>query len=1141
MQRPSLLSLMQSGNLDVMAVSWHATDEAPITNSSDSDEQDECDYDSKKKPYVPRQFVVKMFGVMKDGVSASVTITDFLPYFYVRVEKGWGVTGGRRLCTWLSSERGNGWQVATARLVDRKDYVGFRNGDPAQFVQVKFTQQFAMRQLSKKLIEGSDVDLRSLGIPHRGSLNLYESNIDPLLRLMHHRKLSPAGWIRLPAGQWSVNEYGLTSTCQVDVQCSYKCLESLNIDEIAPLMIMSFDIECGSSHGDFPQAKKGFNKLAMELAQTYQHSGLCSKMQDEQSQVMLSCLRKAFGLDHSNSHACNYVSNVFTKQEGLPYQQRLHQVLPDVVKAVLQETRVTAKTEKSVIERVTNVLNSFFPAPRDRGLGLNRVWGSAVPDPSGALHGDPVIQIGVAIHINGDKSCCQRHVMTLGSCDAIEGTVVHEFETESALMLAFTSLVQSADPDVLIGYNQFGFDFAYLNGRSEELGISSSFGKLGRVKDATCGFKKQTLSSSALGDNEYRYFDITGRCQIDIMKVVSRDHKLDSFKLDAVAEHFMGMHKNDISPNDIFRLQLGSSSDRRTIAEYCVQDCALCNHLLMKLEILANNIAMANVCSVPLSFIFLRGQGIKVQSLVARRCLEEGFVIPHIKYNEDRSGSDGQEEGYEGAIVLEPETGLYLTEPVSVLDFASLYPSSMISGNLSHDSFVMDEKYAHLPGIEYEEVRYDVRDDKGEKIREEVCRFAKSKVGILPMILQDMLSARKTTRAKIKALTKEHGNGVDHTFMLAVLDGQQLAFKVTANSLYGQTGARTSPLFLKQIAACTTAIGRAMIMKAKAFLEIEHGARIIYGDTDSVFAVFPNKDAITGEVLKGQAALQASIAEGVRASASFRSHLPAPHDLEYEKTFFPFFLLSKKRYVGKKFEMNHEKSEVSSMGLVTKRRDNAPIVKTIYGGIIDILLEKQDVPEAERFLKRKLTQLVSGDLPMEELVVSKALKGFYKAPDSIAHYVLARRMGDRDPGSKPQVNDRIPYVYIVAPLKLLQGDRIEDPKYAKQQGIPVDTTHYVTNQVMKPVLQLMSLALEKLTGYNDDRSIKRGLQEVIDHGGNVVNYRENAVKKLLFDPILALKDVRELEKKRARIGASRDNVKNGQTELTKFFSFVDKK
>ena len=84
--------------------------------------------------------------------------------------------------------------------------------------------------------------------------------------------------------------------------------------------------------------------------------------------------------------------------------------------------------------------------------------------------------------------------------------------------------------------------------------------------------------------------------------------------------------------------------------------------------------------------------------------------------------------------------------------------------------------------------------------------------------------------------------------------------------------------------------------------------------------------------------------------------LKGPHDLEYEKTFMPFCLLSKKRYVGMLYEKDPNKCKRKEMGIVLKRRDNAPIVKDIYGGIIDILMKKQNIPDAVQFLRNCLVE-----------------------------------------------------------------------------------------------------------------------------------------------------------------------------------------
>ncbi|PNG99030.1 DNA polymerase, partial [Tetrabaena socialis] len=280
---------------------------------------------------------------------------------------------------------------------------------------------------------------------------------------------------------------------------------------------------------------------------------------------------------------------------------------------------------------------------------------------------------------------------------------------------------------------------------------------------------------------------------------------------------------------------------------------------------MANNIGMANVCTVPLSYIFMRGQGVKIFSLVAKQCKLDNFVVPTAA----RFSADVEDDGYEGAIVLEPQAGIYL-EPVSVLDYASLYPSSMISENLSHDSIVMDPQYGSVPGVTYVDIAYDIYEGTGSskvKVNTRTCRFAQGADGgkaVIPRILQDLIAQRKATRKMADHKRVTFGGGrivvgplsgsritdaatgevldvttADATsiedaytdFHKAVLDGLQAAYKVTANSLYGALGARSNPLYLKDLAACTTATGRSLILQAKAFVQKEFGARVIYGDS----------------------------------------------------------------------------------------------------------------------------------------------------------------------------------------------------------------------------------------------------------------------------------------------------------------------
>ena len=197
---------------------------------------------------------------------------------------------------------------------------------------------------------------------------------------------------------------------------------------------------------------------------------------------------------------------------------------------------------------------------------------------------------------------------------------------------------------------------------------------------------------------------------------------------------------------------------------------------------------------------------------------------------------------------------------------------------------------------------------------------------------------------------------------------------------------------------------------------------IIVHNTDSVFFTF-NLQTPEGQPIRGKKALEITIELAKEAGHLASSFLKKPHDLEYEKTFMPFCLLSKKRYVGMLYENDPDKCKRKEMGIVLKRRDNAPIVKDIYGGIIDILMKEKDIKKAMEFLQTCLRNIVQENYSMDKLVITKSLRSGYKNPKQIAHKVLADRITSRDPGNKPSSGDRIPFVYIHSPnKKALQGE-----------------------------------------------------------------------------------------------------------------------
>ena len=125
-------------------------------------------------------------------------------------------------------------------------------------------------------------------------------------------------------------------------------------------------------------------------------------------------------------------------------------------------------------------------------------------------------------------------------------------------------------------------------------------------------------------------------------------------------------------------------------------------------------------------------------------------------------------------------------------------------------------------------------------------------------------------------------------------------------------------------------------------------------------------------------------------------------------------------------------------------------------------------------------------------------------------------MKKRDPGSAPQSNDRVPYVYIQVKedkgIKLLQGDKIEDPKYIRENNLTPDYGHYITNQIMKPCLQLYSMILEGLDGYkhkNDKNYWKKLEKSLMEEkkdqkkvDDKIKQLREKEAQELLFNKYL---------------------------------------
>ena len=1153
----------------------------------------EWDHFNKENEDGEKEFIVRLFGRTEDEKTIYCETTSFRPYFYIKLETGWNKKHAYEIIEQIKyrvKKRDetllDGFIKFT--IIEKHDFYGFTDFRRFNFMRLEFSNYdtfTAFTYAIKKKFRIYSISRKPF------KLKVYESNIIPYIRMMHMLNVRSVGWVEVEnyinldqdINKNKIDEEDRPTYSDINIRAKWTDLKNNDDIKNQKFTILSYDIECKSIDGSFPNPERD---------------------------------------------------------------------------------------------------------------------------------GDKIIQIGVTVSRYGESECYYKHIITLGSCSPINDIIVESYETEEEVLLAFSKLIRKINPDFITGYNIFGFDYNYINERVKKLNILNKFARLSRIRNEISQFVLKDLSSSALGENKLKYYEMTGRVNFDLMKVIQRDYKLPSYKLDEVASFFIreavldikvennttriltkntaglkldqyikigyndGMTENkhmdgkkfkvielgkdyiivnsivetedilnrgykifwcqakdDIGPNEIFKLQDGNSDDRAIIAKYCIQDCALCNLLIAKLQILTNNIGMAIVCNVPLSFLFLRGQGVKIFSLVAKKCRERDHLIPVLKhkpkkdtqltqdilitaketeiienyiqnknnYYEDDEDEDEDNLGYEGATVIDPIKGVHY-EPIPVLDFSSLYPNAMRLRNLSHEMYVNDENYNNMNGYIYHTITYRNSDNTYS-----TCKFAEKKdgsKGIIPDILTELLNARKKYKKQMEQLKENKGD----PFMIAILDGLQLAYKVTANSLYGQTGAPTSPIYMKQIAASTTATGREMLQFSKYFIENIFGRlamkaindknafledirevytyfpdeieidetnkvhisseikkkipdnkfirkeielhiktydqlkkeynneleelnirseedleritkeylkdykksyrklrkysdnfrsdifdivdnngfenreemfdrfyntinRIlenksitpegIYGDTDSIFYCPHIRDTTTNEIIKDKTSVVISIKLGIWSSILISTLLPSPMAQEYEKVMYPFIILTKKRYVGNLYEKDPNKFYQKSMGIVLKRRDNAPVVKIVCGNIIDQILNKRSSEGAVNITRQLLHKIITGKMPLDKFIITKTLKFSYKDRTRIVHAVLADRMGVRDPGNKPESNDRIPYVYFEIDYEPeLQGDRIEHPDYLVKNNLKLDYLFYITNQIMKPCMQFLELIVE---------------------------------------------------------------------------------
>jgi DNA polymerase delta subunit 1 len=543
-----------------------------------------------------------------------------------------------------------------------------------------------------------------------------------------------------------------------------------------------------------------------------------------------------------------------------------------------------------------------------------------------------------------------------------------------------------------------------------------------------------------------------------------------------VSADVLGDMKEDMVHQELEPSQLAEDDERKRIAVYCLKDANLPVRLINKKLYVFRYVEMARITGVPFDYLLERGQQIKVVSQILRHVYHQTFVAPSL--HPDLSGEG--DVAYEGATVIEPLRGFYKDVPIATLDFSSLYPSIMMACNLCYSTYVAGGvKEAQRRGLKGP-LKFGERgmgfaqpgdDYIISPFNNEVFVCQHIRKGVLPTILEDLIKARKSAQADMNK-----ANADLDAFMAAVFDGRQAAIKVSANSVYGFTGAKVGKLYLLAISATVTAFGRLGLLKVKEMIAEKYpGSRIIYGDTDSVMIEFNNapqhvKDAI-GKLWHDpenkpafEVAMQWYLDTGVEGAAFASQIFPPPMKLAFEKVYFPYLLINKKRYAGLLWEKATEYKKLDTKGVESGRRDNCGFLRELMKGIFKEIFVNADVEKACQMTQNSVEQLWANDVDLSKLIISKKLScdpyipiGFPGAYGSKQiHVTVANKMRDRDPSTAPVMGDRVPYVVTKGQKWQKVSELGEEPLHVLKSGMSIDPEYYVEKQLKTPLWRILA-------------------------------------------------------------------------------------
>ena len=556
-----------------------------------------------------------------------------------------------------------------------------------------------------------------------------------------------------------------------------------------------------------------------------------------------------------------------------------------------------------------------------------------MPDPG--LIADEVYMVSMTLF---DQNTSSQFLLTTYHVKPIKNVTIQQYKNEDQLIIGFFEMIGQLSPDIITGYNIFGFDDDYMISRLKLKMLDlPSVGKLKHkpIEIVRTGWKNEGKI------NQIKYIKYGGILPLDLLMIIKREYHLELYNLDFVSEYFLKQRKDKVSAVDMFRIYQNRTLDQMTtVAEYCLKDSSLVVDLFKKLDVWISAVEFSNVSSVSIFEYYFRGQQIRAVSKVYQISRKYDYFI-----NERNTES----EEYEGGYVRDPIRGLH--DLVMTVDFSSLYPSIIQAYNIDYTTLLRPGDTRFAPNQYYTIDQY---------------RFVKQdvRIGILPRIEDQLVSERRLIKEKRK-------NFAEDTLEYNILDKRQIAVKTIANSVYGFLGVQKGGMLpLIEGAKSITYMGRYLIDKVNRYLETELGAKIIYGDTDSTMIT-----------LAGLTNSKDLYKTGMRLADEITRYLndsdPELADwgrgrikMEYEKG-SRMIAMKKKQYImalyNKDGVLNVSEEHLLYRGLLT-RRDQTKIFRRMYMDVAIMILKYVPVVDVLTYIIKECERILSGKIDFDKLI-----------------------------------------------------------------------------------------------------------------------------------------------------------------------------